>query len=88
MATSNDTGHAKRASVAQVYQAVEQQRVKLINVLGVVQCVRIAARESDPPAELEGAVALLEENVQNILEALERPMLERAIAQGETEGEA
>jgi hypothetical protein len=63
----------------QIFSAVEDQRSRLLNVLGVMQCMRIAV-SNKPPPELEGAVALVEDNLQDILEALEELSLKRAIA--------
>ena len=58
--------------------AVQEQRTKLINVIGAVQCMRIAVRHK-PPMELEGAVELLEDELQRILNALDPVELERAL---------
>lgn len=63
--------------------AVEEQRSRLINVLGAVQCMRVAVR-TEPPAELEGAIALLEDELQRIYTGLEETMLARAV-QGEAQ---
>ena len=62
--------------------AVQEQRSKLINVLGVVQCMQIAVRSSKRPAELEGAVELLEEELQRILNGLDPVELERDNTEG------
>jgi hypothetical protein len=64
-----------------VIQAVGEQRSKLINVLGALQCMRIAVSSSHPPEELEGAVEMLEEEVQRILNALDPMMLGKAEAE-------
>jgi hypothetical protein len=58
--------------------AVQEQRTKLINVIGAVQCMRIAVRHK-PPMELEGAVELLEDELQRILNALDPVELERSL---------
>ena len=50
--------------------AVQEQRTKLINVIGAVQCMRVAVRH-EPPRELEGAIELLENELQRILDRLE-----------------
>ena len=49
---------------------IQEQRTKLINVLGAVQCMRIAVRH-EPPRELEGPIELLEQELQRILGKLE-----------------
>jgi hypothetical protein len=76
---STDTGTAATPSAAQVFAAVEEQRSRLINVLGAVQCMRVAVR-TEPPSELEGAVALLEDELERIYTGPEETMLTRAIA--------
>jgi hypothetical protein len=58
--------------------AVQKQRTKLLNVLGAVQCTLTAIRH-EPPMELEGAVGLLEDEVQRIINALDPVELERAV---------
>jgi hypothetical protein len=68
-------------SVNRLMEAVQDQRSKLINVLGVVQCMQIAVRSSHPPKELEGAVELLEEEVQRILDGLDPMTLEKVEAE-------
>ena len=50
---------------------IQEQKTKLINVLGVVQCMQSAVREEEPPLELEGAVELLGEEVQRVINGLE-----------------
>ena len=58
---------------------VQEQRTKLINVIGAVQCMRIAVRH-EPPRELEGAIELLEEELQRILDRLEEVSVRRVIS--------
>jgi hypothetical protein len=65
---------------------VQEQRSKLLNVLGAVQCMQIAVRHK-PPMELEGAVELLEEELQRILDALDPCVLERGL-RGEKEAQS
>ena len=60
-------------------KAVDDQRSRLLNVLGAVQCMKVAVREQ-PPKELEGAVQLLEEELQRILEGLDEFSLRRALS--------
>ncbi|MGB6486246.1 MAG: hypothetical protein WBE91_05130 [Steroidobacteraceae bacterium] len=62
-----------------ILRAVEAQRSRLMNVVGVVQALKIAARD-EPPRELEGALELVEQQMQDALEALEGPALERTAA--------
>ena len=51
---------------------IHEQKTKLINVLGVVECIQIAVRDQDEqPIELEGAVELLGEEVQRVINSLE-----------------
>jgi len=51
---------------------IHEQKTKLINVLGVVECIQIAIRDQDEqPIELEGAVELLGEEVQRVINSLE-----------------
>lgn len=62
--------------------AVEDQRSRLLNVLGTVQCLKLAAdraRHEEAP-EFAGAVELLEEEVQRIVTALEEIELLKAAA--------
>jgi hypothetical protein len=60
-------------------EVVQEQRSKLLNVLGAVQCMQVAVRH-EPPKELEGAIELLEEELQRILEGLDQFTLYRALA--------
>jgi hypothetical protein len=50
---------------------IHEQKTKLINVLGVVQCMQSAVRDDEPPMELEGAIELLGEEVQRVINGLE-----------------
>jgi hypothetical protein len=68
-----------------IFEAVEAERMRLLNVIGVVQCMQIAAGADDPPPELEGAVALVEEHLQTIAERLDRLVLERSLRATETQ---
>jgi hypothetical protein len=61
-----------------IFQAVEEQRGRLLNVLGAVQCVRIAV-DSGPPAELGGAIELVEDYLQDAINGLERLTIERKL---------
>jgi hypothetical protein len=65
--------------------AVQQQRTKLINVLGAVQCMQMAVRHK-PPMELEGAIELLGEEVQRIINGLEEAVSERRDTAAGSEG--
>lgn len=70
-------------------QAVEEQRSKLINVLGAVQCMKVAIAHDthrEITVELQGAVELLEDEVQRIVTALdERSLLQPIEASTEAE---
>ncbi len=59
--------------------AVEDQRQKLLNVLGVAQCVKVAvgSNTSELP-DLDAALALVEEQLQSVVTGLERLSLQRA----------
>jgi hypothetical protein len=59
---------------------VQEQRSKLLNVLGAVQCMQIAVRH-EPPPEIEGAVELLEEEIQRICDGLDYLVLERKLSE-------
>jgi hypothetical protein len=67
-------------SLEQFLRAVDDQRSKLLNVLGTLQCMEIAVQER-PPRELQGAVLLLEDEVQRVIEALDVNVLPRAAAE-------
>ena len=69
-----------------ILRAVEAQRIRLLNVVGVVEALKIAARD-EPPKELEGALELVEEQIRDAAEALEGPSLEQQAAATSTEGE-
>ena len=76
----------KPADGAAILKAVEAQRTRLMDVLGVVQCIGIAVSDDAPrtPTELEGAAMLAERELQNVIEALEGPQLKRAATGGES----
>jgi hypothetical protein len=63
--------------------AVEAQRSRLINVLGAVQSIRIAEAHSDGAPEAQGALELVEDELQRILNALEGRQLRNAVGSGE-----
>ncbi|HEX5419642.1 MAG TPA: hypothetical protein VFY39_06560 [Gammaproteobacteria bacterium] len=65
-------------SVNPVLGAVERQRSRLINVLGVVQAVRIADSHSGGAPEADGALKLVEDEIQRILNGLDPLQLEKA----------
>jgi len=63
--------------------AVEEQRSKLLNVLGTVQCMKVALRHDPDGSEMHefsGAVELLEDEVQRIVTALEESSLRGALS--------
>lgn len=63
---------------AAILKAVEEQRRPLINVVSVVRCLKF----SEEAGELGGALELIEEEIERVLEALEGPSLDRAAAGG------
>ncbi len=68
--------------------AVEEQRAKLLNILGCAQCIRIAAEMApDEAVEIEGALKLLEDQLDDVIAGLERPSLEAAATKHVKEGE-
>ena len=61
-------------------QAVEDQRGRLLNVLGTVQCMKVALRHDADTSEMPefaGTVELLEDEIQRIVTALEGPAILR-----------
>ena len=63
-----------------ILKAVDDQRMKLLNVLGGLQCMKVAARRGiDEVGELESAVELLEDAVQEIVTRLESRVLLREL---------
>lgn len=66
-ATTKETGSDS------ILQAVEAQRALLVNVVSVVRCMKF----SEEAGDLAGALDLVELELERILEALERPALER-----------
>jgi hypothetical protein len=58
-------------SLEALIAGIHEQKAKLINVLGVVQCMQSAVRDDEPPMELEGAIELLGEEVQRVINRLE-----------------
>lgn len=59
------------ASQSAMLATVEDERMKLLGVLGGLQCLRVACRNAEPEIELEAAVVLLANEVQRIVTALE-----------------
>lgn len=66
------------ASQSAVLTAVENERMKLLGVLGGLQCLRVACRNPEPEIELEAAVELLAGEVQRIVTALDGTSLHKA----------
>lgn len=65
-------------------EAVGNQRMHLLKVLGSVQCMKVAVRYQnskggDDLPELESAIILIEEEIERILERLEEPSLLRTV---------
>lgn len=92
-AAAADTHDApvRSIEISHILEAVEDQRSKLLNVLGGIQCVRVATRhglpyEAETP-ELEGAIDLLHDEVQRIVTALEDSELRRAAGEPHERGE-
>lgn len=81
---STDTPAPKAGAV---FAAIETQRSRLINVMGVVQCMRLACRAAgqEGPEEIESALELLGDEIQRVVTALEGPQLERAAELGEAD---
>ena len=64
-------------------EAVEDQRRKLLNVLGLTQALKVAGAAADGGEsidDLEGALEILQDAIQDVVEGLEPMMLDRAIA--------
>jgi hypothetical protein len=61
--------------------AIEEQRLSLLNVLGIVHCIGmgVANSEKDPAPEISMAFGLLECEIQRIATALEKISLRSAI---------
>jgi hypothetical protein len=68
-------------------EAVQDQRSKLLNVLGLTQALKIAGAAADnndePIDNLEGALQILQDALQGVVEGLEPIMLNRAVAAAE-----
>ncbi len=62
-------------------EEIEKQRMKLYNLLGVLHCACTVLRE-DQNDEASGAVELASDELQRILEALDRVNLLREARQG------
>jgi hypothetical protein len=69
------------APKAPMFEAIEEQRLSLLNVLGIVRCIGIgvANSETDPCPEISTAFGLLEIEIQRIAAALEKISLRSAI---------
>ncbi len=63
---------------------VQEERRKIINVLGSAHCLKEALRSEEPPPDLDGAVELLEEELQRIINALDPVNLEQSEEVSET----
>lgn len=72
------------ATQASILQTVEEQRTLLINVVSTVRCLKFSAEAG----ELAGALALVELELERILEGLEGPILKRAAASGSEEAQS
>lgn len=66
------------ASQSATLTAVENERMRLLGVLGGLQCLRVACRNPEPEIELEAAVELLASEVQRIVTALDSASLDQA----------
>ena len=70
-------------SAAELLKAVDDQRMRLINVLGAIQCVKVAiryprdARGRDLLPELDGAIELLGDETQRVINELDPCVLGR-----------
>jgi hypothetical protein len=73
-------------STEALVEHVQDQRSKLLNVLGAVQCMKMAVRHRERPPELEGAVVLLEEELQRIIDELDPIQLDRRFREHPKEG--
>jgi hypothetical protein len=69
------------ATLKAILQAVESQRALLINAIAALECAMLSCRDRKPPADLDGALELIGEELQRILGALEGSALERAAAE-------
>lgn len=72
-------------SAAELLKAVDDQRMRLINVLGAIQCVKVAiryphdARGRDLLPDLDGAIELLGGETQRVINELDPCVLERGM---------
>jgi len=65
---------AKRVTMEELLRRVDDRRMKLLNVLGALQCAKVAARydvQREYTMELDGAIGLIEDEVQRIITDLE-----------------
>lgn len=60
---------------AAILHAVEEQRRRLINAIATAECLKLACRDREAPGDIDGALELLQDELQRILNALEQPAL-------------
>lgn len=80
MATRKDTAPAGAESPSSEFlllERVEDQRDKLLNVLGSLRCIAQAVQSDAAPddGEFAGAIELTADELQRVLDALERQRL-------------
>ncbi len=59
------------ATVREKRSKVQQERGKIINALGALQCVKLAIRAEELSGDIDGAVELIEEELQRTINALD-----------------
>jgi hypothetical protein len=64
-----------------LFEAIEDQRLSLLNVLDIVHCIRVGVTSPDdnPAPEISAAFELLEREIQRVAAALERISLRSAM---------
>ncbi len=57
-----------------LFEAIEDQRLSLLNVLDIVHCIRLGVTSPDdtPAPEISAAFELLEREIQRVAAALEK----------------
>jgi hypothetical protein len=70
-----------RTSTGSLFEAIEAQRLSVLNMLGIVHCISVgvASDAANPTPEISAAFELLEREIQRVATTLEKISLQSAM---------